>query len=189
MGTQKGGPQRRLQQISHKCPRFPDSSDLSSGSHSLTPHCARPGGRRDRHMATDRAGDLRVDTRGSIKRMGGDSRPADPSGHFRTFGHMSSDTSDTSNTCPRTLAGHWPDTPGDTGHHFGQTRCRCRCAGGGRTSVQRCLRTLGHSFVQLPTHLDAKHMYIVSDRHPQSACQHMTQEMLHGLAHKQRCTS
>ena len=51
-------------------------------------------------------------------------------GHFGHFGHMSSDTS-------RTLAGHWPDTLGHTGHTFGQTRC----AGG----VQVSQGVSGHS--------------------------------------------
>ena len=50
---------------------------------------------------------------------------------------MSSDTSDTSDICPRTLAGHWPDTLGHTGHTFGQTRC----AGG----VQVSQGVSGHS--------------------------------------------
>ena len=78
---------------------------------------------------------------------------------------MSPDTSDTSDICPRTLAGHWPDTLGHTGHTFGQTRC---------AGMSKCPKvspdTLGHFRTQrfslslhtIHTHITGESIHIPS---------------------------
>ena len=82
-------------------------------------------------------------------------------GHFGHFGHMSSDTS-------RTLAGHWPDTLGHTGHTFGQTRC---------AGMSKCPKvssdTLGHFRTQrfsLSLHTTHTHIIRESIHIPSAEC-------------------